>query len=485
MMPLRTPAMALSLRTRLIAGIMFVAVVLVVVSAVVTVSTRNRLMDQVDQRLTAFSPGARTGGPPPGPAIDLDEFRNAVGTGSEAPPVGLATRVSDVYQGVADSEGELITIFTPNLGGEDYAPPALDSTLAAEPLPSVLTVDGVDGDVTYRVLLQPIGDVIGVTGVPIDDVQDTITRLILVEVLGSLSILAALGLVGWWVLHLGIRPVKQMTNAAATIAGGDLSVRVPAPNHGTESAELANALNTMLGRIETAVNERAASEDRLRRFVSDASHELKTPVTSIRGYAELYRVGALADPADLDDAMRRTEQEAARIGRLVDDMLTLARYDEQRPLRLEPVDLAALVRDGALDASATEPDRPIAVDTPEHLVVIVGDEDRLRQVVANVVTNAVVHTPAETPISLTVSVRDHSAVVEVIDHGPGMTPDVAARVTERFYRADLSRSRDSGGSGLGLSIVDAAVAAHGGSIVIDSSPGAGTTVRLTFPLLEE
>jgi two-component system OmpR family sensor kinase len=463
-----------SLRTRLLVGIAFVAVVLVVVALVVTTTTRNQLIGQIDDRLTSFSPrghelpggedGPPGGGPPP------------------APPDGAPERPSDAYQGYVDADGNLVTLFAPNVGDDDYAPPEI----AAESLPTsgsdYFTVDATDGGGTYRVLAQDAGDVTTITALPLDDVQRTISRLILVEVIGSLTILAALGLVGWWVVHLGIRPVKEMTATATRIAGGDLAVRVPESAPGTESGELAVALNTMLGNLEQALEQRAASEARLRRFVADASHELRTPVTTIRGYAELYRHGGLTDPAALDDAMRRTEQEAARIGRLVDDMLALARLDEQRPLAIRPVDLAALARDAAADARASSPNRPIDVEAESSPIVIDGDEDRLRQVIANVVGNALVHTDPDVPVTIRVERDGTTATLSVDDRGQGMTAEVAERVTERFYRADPSRSRHRGGTGLGLSIVDAAVSAHRGTVAIDSEPGRGTTVRLTMPL---
>ncbi len=331
-------------------------------------------------------------------------------------------------------------------------------------------------------LAQRVGPGTTITALPLDDVQRTISRLVLVEVIGSLAILAALGVVSWWVVHLGIRPVKKMTETATRIAGGDLSVRVPESAPGTESGELAVALNTMLGNLESAIDERSASEARLRRFVADASHELRTPVTTIRGYAELYRHGGLTDPAALDDAMRRTEQEAARIGRLVEDMLTLARLDEQRPPAVHAVDLTALARDAAADARATAPGRPIAVELTPEPVVVDGDEDRLRQVIANVVGNALVHTAPDVPVTIRVERDGTTATISVDDRGQGMTTEVAERVTERFFRADPSRSRHRGGTGLGLAIVDAAVSAHGGAVEIESEPGEGTTVRLTVPL---
>jgi two-component system OmpR family sensor kinase len=301
----------MSLRTRLMVGMAFVAAVLVVVAAVITLTTRNQLIGQIDDRLASFSHGRRglpTGEPGPPRA--------------EPPPDGGPERPSDAFQGYIDSDGNLVTLFVPNVGDNEYAAP----DIAADDLPdsgsSNFTVDATGGGVTYRVLTQRVDDVTTITALPLDDVQRTISRLVLVEVIGSLAILTALGVVSWWVVHLGIRPVKKMTDTATRIAGGDRSVRVPESAPGTESGELAVALNTMLGHLERALDERVASEARLRRFVADASHELRTPVTTIRGYAELYRHGGLTDPAALDDAMRRTEQEATRIGRLVEDMLT-------------------------------------------------------------------------------------------------------------------------------------------------------------------
>jgi two-component system OmpR family sensor kinase len=271
-----------------------------------------------------------------------------------------------------------------------------------------------------------------------------------------------------------------MTKTAGAIAAGDLSERVPAEPQGTEAAELGDALNRMLTTIEGAFAERAASEARLRRFVADASHELRTPVTTIRGYAELYRHGGLSRPDDLDQAMRRTEQESVRMASLVDDLLLLARLDEGRPLDRETVDLGVLGIDAAADARAVAPDRTVTADVAEG-VTVEGDEDRLRQVVGNLVGNALVHTPAGTPVSVTVRDGDGRAVVEVRDDGPGMPPDVAERAFERFSRADASRSRHAGGSGLGLAIVRAIIEAHQGEVTLESTPGSGTTVRVVLP----
>ena len=463
---------ALSLRSRLIAGMAIVALVLVAVCAALTVRTRNQLIAQVDDRLVSLAPAVLRRGQTPPP------FAGDVPSGSEtAPNNPLAQRISDVYQGFVDSKGALVTVFAPNFTDGESPIPAIDAADLDVTAPVSYTVPATDGHTTYRLLVRPAGDVISVTGVPIDDVQSTINRLIWLEVAGSIAILVVLAVVGWWVVHLGIRPVKRMTETATRIADGDLSVRVPEVAPGTESGELAVALNRMLGQIESALDERAQSEDRLRRFVADASHELRTPVTSIRGYAELYRLGALDDPDELTEAMRRTELEATRMSRLINDMLRLARLDEQRPVTREHVDLSELVRDAAADGRASAPGRAITVDAPAPNLVM-GDDDHLRQVIANIVSNALVHTDGDVELH---STHDgDNAVVEVVDHGEGIPAEVISRLTERFFRVDPSRSRQRGGSGLGLAIVDAAVTAHGGTIDITSEPGRGTTVRLAF-----
>jgi two-component system OmpR family sensor kinase len=469
----------LTLRTRLIAGMGLVAVVLLVVVLAITAITRDRLISQVDSRLEAFSPAGRAPFPDDG----------AADGGPLNPPDGAPDwwqeRVSDVYEGFVDGDGVLRTRFEPNVGDADYGAPDLSGVELPDNGSRLVTVGSDTGTVTYRALIQATqtGDGrVTVTAVPLDAVQQTITRLLWVQAGGVLVTLAVLGLVAWWVLHLGIRPVKEMTRTATRIADGDLAVRVPETAPGTESGDLAVALNTMLARIGAALDERAASEERLRRFVADASHELRTPVTTIRGYAELYRHGGLAAGPELDDAMRRTEQEAARMGRLVGDMLTLAKLDEERPLVTQPVDLVTLARDAVTDARVVALDRMIDLELSAETAIVIGDEDRLRQVIGNVLGNALVHTDAGVRIEVRVTAANGSATLEVTDEGAGMDPEVAARVTERFFRADPARSRHRGGSGLGLSIVDAAVAAHDGSLAIDSEPGRGTAVRLTLPL---
>jgi two-component system OmpR family sensor kinase len=303
-------------------------------------------------------------------------------------------------------------------------------------------------------------------------------------VVAGACLLAVLALITWWVLRLGVRPIKEMTDAATDIAAGDLSQRIPPAPPGTEAAELGDALNVMLSNIQTAFDATAASQDRLKRFVGDASHELRTPVTTIRGYAELQRAGGLDDPEQLDAAMRRIESESVRMGNLVGDLLQLARLDQGRAPRNEAVDLIEVAQNASADFTAVHQHHPLVLDVTSHAgsVTIDGDPEQIHQIIANVLGNAAVHTPEGTRVRVAVTCTDDVARVVVSDDGPGMEPDDAADAFERFHRADPSRTRASGGSGLGLSIVQAVTAAHGGTVTLDSSPGVGTRVGMTFPL---
>ncbi|HYN98299.1 MAG TPA: HAMP domain-containing sensor histidine kinase, partial [Actinomycetota bacterium] len=256
------------------------------------------------------------------------------------------------------------------------------------------------------------------------------------------------------------------------IAGGDLSRRVEPADSSTEIGRLGRALNQMMERIETAFEEQRASENRLRRFIADASHELRTPLTSIRGYAELFRSGAGSDPEVVAKSMRRIEDESARMGKLVEELLLLARLDQNPHVEMAPVDLSSVARDAVQDALAVEPDRPIELDAEEP-VVVAGDEPRLRQVAVNLVSNALQHAPASTPVRVKVSVAGDEAILEVADEGPGLLPDQAARVFDRFFRVDEGRARSDGGAGLGLSIVSAIVKAHGGRVWLETKPAEG------------
>ncbi len=334
-----------------------------------------------------------------------------------------------------------------------------------------------------------------VRAISLSDVDDTVGRLVLLELLVGLLVLGLLGGLAYVVVRTSLRPLEEVETTAAAIAAGDLTRRVPESDPRTEVGRLSGAFNSMLGQIEVAFRAREASEGsalaseaRMRRFVADASHELRTPLTSIRGFAELYRQGAVTDRDDLDRVMRRVEDEAARMGLLVEDLLLLARLDQQRPLEQEPVDLLQVAGDAVHDARVLDPDRPIELDLRDGgAPVVLGDESRLRQVVTNLVTNALTHTPAGTPVSVSLEVSPGTdggpdrVLLAVTDQGPGMTEADRAKVFERFYRADPSRTRSAGGSGLGLSIVAALVAAHGGRVGVQSAPGEGSRFLVELP----
>ncbi|MFJ9704749.1 sensor histidine kinase [Streptomyces sp. NPDC101234] len=303
-------------------------------------------------------------------------------------------------------------------------------------------------------------------------------------------VVALLALAGWFAVRAGLRPLRRIETTAAEIAAGQpLSHRMPESSPGTEAGRLASALNSMLAQIETAFSARAESEERMRRFIADASHELRTPLVSIRGFAELYRMGALPDEADIKRTMDRIESEAVRMAGLVEDLLLLASMDEQRPLQLAPMDLRTLAVDAFHDVTALDPTRPVSLTgpggagTPPGPALIPGDEARLRQVVANLIGNAVAHTPPGTPVRIGVgTTADGSCVIEIADSGPGLAPTQAARVFERFYRVDTSRSRqEGGGAGLGLAIASALVTAHGGRVELETAPGRGALFRIRLP----
>jgi two-component system OmpR family sensor kinase len=326
-------------------------------------------------------------------------------------------------------------------------------------------------------------DTIVVVAVPLSGVDGTMHRLLLIDLAVSIAVLAVLAALGYAVVRVGLRPLEEIEATAGKIAAGDLSRRVERDEPGTEVGRLGASLNAMLGQIEHAFSEQQSSERRMRQFIADAAHELRTPLTSIRGYAELFRRGAAARPEDLARSMRRIEEEATRMGVLVEDLLLLARLDQGRPLEWRTLDLSAIAADAAADAQAVQPDRPISYDS-SGTVLVKGDEARLRQVAANLVQNALVHTPPGTPVSVSVRRQGSVAVLEVADAGPGIAPDHAARIFERFYRADSSRARNSGGTGLGLAIVASLAAAHGGRASVETAPGAGARFRVELPALD-
>jgi len=357
------------------------------------------------------------------------------------------------------------------------------------------SVPSVNGHTNWRVMSGELAaGYTLVVGTDLGRDQAAIARLVSIEAIVGLIVLTILGAAGYVLVRNSLRPLTEVEATARAIAAGDLSRRVPEGNERTEVGRLATSLNGMLSRIETAFRAQQASEEqargsetRMRRFVADASHELRTPLTSIRGFAELYRQGAVRSDEDVRRLMERIEAEGARMGLLVEDLLLLARLDQQRPLTFGPVDLAGIAGDVVHDAKAVQPDRPIVLHLDESLTdvpVVRGDDGRLRQVVGNLVTNALTHTPPGTRVTVTVGEAHDdpgTLVLTVADEGPGMDPADAERAFERFYRADASRTRAAGGTGLGLAIVSSLVAAHGGSVALDTTPGKGAVVTVRLP----
>jgi two-component system OmpR family sensor kinase len=331
-----------------------------------------------------------------------------------------------------------------------------------------------------------------VAALPLKPVNDTLHRLVLIEVLVGLGAITLAGTAGALMVRLSLRPLNRISSSARGIMNSNLSrsdtaveLRVPDAPPTTEVGQLSSALNAMLQHIEEGFEARTLAEQRLRQFIADASHELRTPLSSIRGYAELFRRGGAAHPDDVAVAMRRIEEEGEQMSVLIDDLLLLARLDQGRPLEQEPVDLAALCADAAADSRVIDSGWPVILDVPAEPLVVTGDQLRLRQVLGNLVRNARVHTPPGTTITISVQCLDleRMALLTVSDDGPGIAPEALPHVFDRFYRADASRSRSSGGSGLGLSIVQAIVQSHGGRVDLTSAPGA-TTVEVRLPMME-
>jgi two-component system, OmpR family, sensor kinase len=316
-------------------------------------------------------------------------------------------------------------------------------------------------------------------------VASEVRSLIIAELITGCLLIAVLAVGGRWLIGRGLAPLNNMATTAKRITTrGDLTARMPVPADHAEVGRLADAINTMLDRIQQAFGARLRSEQKVRQFAADASHELRTPLTTIRGYAELYGQGALG-PDQLPNAMRRIDEESQRMSRLVAELLELARLDRTSSLDLSQTDLALLVRDAAADASAVEPGRPVKLEAPERLIVV-ADEPRIRQILANLMGNVREHTPAGTPVTLRLAPAGSGALIEVADSGPGMSPQDAARAFDRFHRG--SHDPDDGpepttetGSGLGLSIVQAIASAHNGHADLMSAPGHGTRVRIWLP----
>jgi two-component system OmpR family sensor kinase len=465
-----------SLSGRLLIGVVvLVLVALVVADSATYVLLRNSLLSRVDAQLTSRS--------------TQDTARTVIGNDCHLLGPGSPDFPTNTVAELVSPSGTVLVPCSFRPFGTTSTPPApeLPRTLpnAGTDHPAApFTAEGSGGVGQYRVTDWPEDSFNGsyvVFAIPIDDINSTLSQLLVLEALIGVVAVAAIAVLALLIIRIGLRPLARMGAVADHIAQGDLSRRVEPATPDTEIGRLGLALNGMLTQIESAFAERTRSENRLRRFIADASHELRTPLTSVRGYAEMLRRGAEKSPEDSALARRRIEEESKRMSVMVDDMLVLARLGQGRPLESQPVDLQQVARDAVADAHAVSPRREISLHASEP-VVVSGDDTRLRQALGNLVRNALVHTPPDTPIEVGVTTDDGVAHVSVSDHGPGLSRDDASRVFEPFYRADPSRSRDSGGVGLGLSIVAAVVSAHGGDVRVSDTPGGGATFEIDLPV---
>ncbi|MFI6393108.1 sensor histidine kinase [Nonomuraea sp. NPDC050547] len=462
-----------TLRTRLVVSILALTTLALVLANVVGIALlQGMLVRRVDEQLVAASTtiGTRILQPPP---IRPPARYTAVDVSLERLLTKRVAQVSRIM--IYTRSGTLKT----TLPATKDPGPEIDRLRYDGPY----TVPGSEG-AGWRVVATavPMGDTV-VIGTSLADVEQTRTSLIAIAVAVSAAVLVLLGMAADVLVRLGLRPLTRMENTAAHISGGDFARRVPDPDPHTEPGRLGLAMNVMLDRVTHEMAARTASEARMRRFLADASHELRTPLTSVRGFAELHRRGG----GDADETMRRIEDEATRMGVLVNDLLTLAQLDEERALERGRVDLLEVAADTIRDARARVPGRQVRLaglgDTLAP-VSLAGDEARLRQVAANLVGNALAHTPADASVTVRVGRADGMAVLEVADTGPGIDERHVPYLFDRLYRVGQGRSRADGGAGLGLAIVAAIVHAHGGRVTLDTGPGEGARFRVFLPASE-
>jgi two-component system OmpR family sensor kinase len=477
------------LRVRLVAAnLILVTLALLFTASTGAFALNNYLVGKIDEQLRATAARVNL-------TAILQQRRNSI-------------LPSDYLVAAAPIGGRGIVLYDDSVLNETDLPPIPETVDEIQHvLDKPFTVRSVAGKDLWRVLVTVRGNgQIVVVGQRMDDVVQAINQLVVIDLVVGGAVLVVLAALGVALVRASLRPLVEIEHTAAAIAAGDLTRRVPETEPETEVGRLARALNAMLAQIEGAFAARAASEsaargseararrseERMRQFIADASHELRTPLTTIRGFAELYRQGAV-EPERTAELVRRIEDEAARMGLLVEDLLLLARLDEERPLVRDPVDLRVIAADAVAAARATAPERSIDLETPTdgRALVVLGDESRLRQVVGNLMTNAITHTPPEAAVVLRLAVDGGEALLEVADKGPGLAPDQVERVFERFYRVDKARTRRAAvasgdsrhsGAGLGLAIVAGLVAAHDGVVEVETEPGQGATFRVRLPL---
>ena len=477
----RTPLSLWSLRNRLILAAMVLAAVAISASDfAANAALRSYLISQVDKELIEISTSSLTRLDRAGIESENSEEDNDSPFTEFRPLRGVPTSAS---VSLLDVDGRLIGRIGGDLSQKQIAVFGMSIAEAKAKGVAPFTIDGQGDEPDVRAVVQLLPTGLGTVVVAnsLAEVDRTLQRLGFFFLILGLLALTAVGLVSRWIIAISLKPLEQVEETAEAIAGGDLSARLPAAKPDTEVGRLTTALNTMLGRIEESFEARVNSESKLRRFVADASHELRTPLTAIRGFAELHRQGAVVGAENTKELVGRIEKESIRMSTLVEDLLLLARLDQSREMVQEPVDLNALLTEAVASAKAAGPNHLIELSLPSAEVFILGDSQRVHQVVANLLANARTHTPDNSQIKVALEQGIAETVISVSDNGPGLSEDDQERIFERFFRADPSRARTSGeGSGLGLSIVDAVMQAHGGYVSVQSKLGAGATFKLHF-----
>ena len=483
----KNPLSSASLRTRLLVGVLLLSALGFAASDFVAKSAmKNFLITQVDTQLMSVADGSllrvdRAGIQSDG---DRDENSGATTAKSSAPLTPLRSVPSSVSITLLDPFGNYVGGVGGDLNSQKITT-YLAGTLPASAAkygkrPFTLEVPGSDFRVVARVLPSAMGSVF--VAQSLSGVDESTKRLSFLFIFIGLIALLLIGIASRTVIKIGLRPLANVDRVAEQIAEGDLTARLPDAKPDTAVGRLVTSLNAMLSRIEESFSARTESESKLRRFVADASHELRTPLTAIRGFAELHRQGAVKGEGATAELVGRIENESIRMGALVEDLLALARLDQARDYVAKPVNLTELVTEAVESARAAGPNHPITVDLPEEAFVL-GDLHKIYQVVANLLANARVHTPAGTPISVSIKSDDEGTTISIADSGPGLSEADQARIFERFYRADPSRNRAKAeGSGLGLSIVDSVMQAHGGRVGVSSTVGGGATFTVFFPV---
>lgn len=486
---MKSPLRRWSLRSRLVLGVVLLTALGFVLSSVVAQSAlQNYLLGQVDQELISISGYTLPRVAESGLASDDEDdyWENHRGRPrperSQQPLQRIPTTTSVT---LIDAQGNVLS----ELGGDLNTASASsilkgftpDEALEEDGEPFTISEDGQNFRAIAQVL--PNGAGTAVAAQSLGELEKTIQQLRFFFLLIGLLLITLVAIASRTVIKIGMRPLEDVERTAEEIAAGNLSARMPESEPTTEVGRLVTSLNSMLGRIETSFAARTESENRLRRFVADASHELRTPITAIRGFSELYRQGAVTGEQPTKELIGRIEGESMRMGSLVEDLLLLARLDQARQMESKPVDLNTLVEDAVASARVAGPQHTVNFTPPSEEIFTLGDEARIHQVVANLLANARAHTPAGTTIDVTLDSSEDGVRISVADNGPGLSDDDQKKIFERFYRADPSRVRvDGEGSGLGLSIVDAVMRAHGGSVSVQSELGNGATFTLFFPM---